>query len=236
MRLLLTILAVLALPGAALAQFPPQVMRGPVVAPNQSNNGFHGITVSGSASTSVPATRARVTLMLFARTPSINSETVQPIVDALTKAGVPADHVILPPDLGSSARVQNTTITVTVDHPTIEQMRAGIAAVGAAVDAGTNGISVGNAQVWLDADDCSETTELVRSEAIKNAHTKAEQTAKDLQVHVGNVLNVLSNDQLNSTGGCSTQYAFGNMNLVTPKDYVSIPVTAFVTITYAIKY
>ena len=236
MRLLLTILAVLGLTTAAFAQMAP--VRGPIVAPNQSSNGFHGITVSGSATKSIPATRARVLITLFARTPVINTKTVQPMVDALVKTGVPSDHIAIPPDLGSTASVQNTTIIVTVEHPTVELMQAGVAAVGAAVLGNTNGISVGNAQVTLEADGCGDTVDVTRAAAIKAARAKAEQTAKDLQVHVGEVLNVQANDQLSASGSCTTQYFVGSgnsPNLATPQDYVSVPVTVYATLTYAIK-
>lgn len=240
MRTILTILAVLALPSAALAQMQP----GQVVVPNRfptaqaASGALHGITVSGSATKKIPATRARISLMLFTRNnaTTIDAAAIQPIVDALVKAGVPRENVFLPASFGSPAKLNNATIVATVDNPTIVLMQSGIASIGAAI--AQTDMNIGNVQVALEADNCGDTVDALRGLAIKNARMKAEETAKQLQVRVGGVLNVISNDQISPSGICASQYYVGGGNngmINSPEDYVSVPVYSSITITYAIK-
>jgi uncharacterized protein YggE len=229
----------LALPSAAIAQIVPVQMpnRVPMAPASQSNAGAHGITVNGSAMKKFPATRAQISLSFYSRTANIDTATMQPIVDALVKAGVARENVSLPASFGSPATLNNATVVAVVPNPTVAQMQAGIASVGAAI-AGMSGISLGNAQVLLETDRCADVIDTVRAGAIKNARAKADETARELQVQVGPVLNVVANDQVGANGVCSSQYSVGQGNngaITSPDDYVSVPVYAGVSITFAIK-
>jgi uncharacterized protein YggE len=235
MRPFLTILALLAFPSAAVAQ---QMQPMPRVAPGAPGaSELRGITVSGTATKKIPATRAQVSIYFFSRAGGITATTLQPAVDALIKSGASKEDVSLPASLGSPANLNNATIVAILPNPTVAEMQSGISNVGAAI-AGMNGISVGNVQVLLQTDNCGDSAESVRAAAIKNARAKAEATAADLQVHVGPVLNVITNDQVNPSGSCVSQYTVGQNNngaIASPEDYVSVSVYANVTITYAIK-
>jgi len=80
----------------------------------------------------------------------------------------------------------------------------------------------------------------IRNQAIEHARAKADSIAKDLGVHVGSVLNVVSGEPNSPDGSCSTQYGVNGFNNnpadpQSPQDYVTVPVFTNVTITYAIK-
>ena len=83
--------AVLLLPSAAAAQAMPPRVAGSANA--------QGITVTASAQARVPATSARIVLMLSTRDRSITLTTakIQPLLDALAKAGIARENIHLPP-------------------------------------------------------------------------------------------------------------------------------------------
>ena len=226
------------LPIAAGAQFVPQ--RGPMGSvPQAAAN--HGITVSGSATTRVPATSARITLNLSStdRSMTLDAQSVQPIVDALVKAGADPASVRLPPNFRAPGRSNVASITATVAHPTADMMRSGIVTVGTTV-ASMNGIILEGAMVFVTAERCQDALDAIRNQAIQHARAKADSIAKDLGVHLGSVLNVISNEQSSPDGSCSSQYSVngftnGPADPQSPQDYVTVPVFTSVTITYAIK-
>ena len=124
-----------------------------------------------------------------------------------------------------------------VPNPTPAQMQAGISIVASALDQ-MPGIQLGNAQVQLESTHCGDVTDTVRGVAIANARAKAESVAKQLNVHLGSVVNVITSDQTPPNGVCQWPYSLGPGNLpqiTSPDDWVSVPVYSAVTITYAIK-
>lgn len=196
-RIAILVAALLLLPIAAAAQAVPD--RGPMsTVPPQSAN--HGITVSGSATTRVPATSARITLNLAStdRSMTLDAQAVQPIVDAMVKAGVDPASVRLPLNFGAPGKSNVASITATVAHPTSEMMQSGIVSVGAAV-ASMKNVILNGAMVFVTAARCQDALDTIRNQAIERARAKADSIAKDLGVHVGGVLNIVSNEQNSPT-------------------------------------
>ena len=189
----------------------------------------------------MPATSARITLNLAStdRSLTLDAQTVQPVVDALVKAGADPASVHLPLNFGAPGRSNVASITATVAHPTSEMMQSGIVTVGAAV-ASMKDVVLNGAMVFMTAARCQDALDGIRNQAIERARAKADSIAKDLGVHVGGVLNVVSNEQNSPDGSCSTQYAVNGFNNnpadpQSPQDFVTVPVFTNVTITYAIK-
>jgi uncharacterized protein YggE len=242
-RTAILVAALLLLPIPAMAQFQrgpaPTGPNGPVGPPSQSAN--HGITVSGSASSRMPATSARITLNLSSadRSLSLDAQSLQPVVDALVKAGADPSSVQLPPNFSAPGKSSFASITATVPHPTAAMMQSGIVTVGTSVASAKN-LVLNNAMVVLVAQHCGDALDTVRGQAILHARAKAESIAKDLGVHVGGVLNVQAVEATWPDGSCQWQY-YVNGNSGNPdqpqsaQDYVTVPVQSNVTITYAIK-
>ncbi len=239
-RIAILVAALFLLPTAAVAQFAPGP-RGPA-APGTVNasSTTHGITVSASASSRIPATSARITLNLASadRTLSLDAQSLQPVVDALVKAGADPSSVQLPPNFGAPGKSNSAWITATVAHPTAAMMHNGIVTVGASVASAKN-LILNGAMVAVLAQHCADALDGIRGQAIQRARAKAESIAKDLDVHVGSELNMQSLEQPSPDGSCGWQYnvnGFGNPDMPqSPQDYVTVPVQSTVTITYAIK-
>ncbi len=219
--------ALLLLPVAALAQ------AGPV---NRS------ITVVGSAESRIPATLARVTLRLSSNDnkPIFDAQNIQPIIDALTKAGADPSSVRVPLDLTSSGAWSSAQISAAFSQPTAATVQDGIksaeAVIGSMKDVTMSG-------VWLDlkASDCSTVLETLRTQAVADAHKKALSLASNLNAHLGAALTVNSFDQNAADGSCSTQYTVGQYSgagfqgPLASTDYAAVPVQSRLSVTYAIK-
>jgi len=78
-----------------------------------------GITVPGSAESRVPATSARVTLELVSadRRPMFDAQRIQPVIDALTKAGADPASVRVPLDLDTPGAWSTASISATFSQP-----------------------------------------------------------------------------------------------------------------------
>ena len=242
MKRTLALLALSAFPIAASAQMAPAPpAMGPRASATTASGRTTGITVSAAEMSPIAATTAQVLLSLGGATPQtqIDTATVQPIVDALTAAGA---QVTLPPGFAAGGYANNAQITATVKNPTSEMMKSGILTVGAAA-AKLPSLRIYNAQVTLRASDCSSAVTKARSAAISLARRKAEETAKELGVHVGAVISVNAYDQSSIDSSCTSQYSVGpggpqfysNGYNIEQNDYTTIPVVANVTITFAIR-
>jgi uncharacterized protein YggE len=225
--------------------FVPITAAGQGIAPEQrgfSANGgpavTRGITVTGSGQERVTATSAQITLNLNSatRANTITKTKLQPLVDALVKAGADPASVHLPVNLDPPGSVtNNASIAATVDHPSAELVQRSISTVGAAI-AAMNDVNLSGAMVLIKADGCQSAMDAARKTAITRARAKAESIAKDLNVQVGSAINVTSMEALQPDGSCSTQYYVGGFNSAqSPQDLVAVPVTSTITITYAIK-
>lgn len=238
MKRTLAFLLLSAMPVAALAQ-PVPVNRG--VMPVAGNPHAQGITVNASSSSSIAATKARIQLSLTSatNTATLDKDSIQPLVDALIKAGADPASVDLPPGFSAGGNATSATLTVTVPHPTEAMMHEGIAAVGAAMMQLPK-VRLSGANVMLSANDCSAAIDKARSGAIAAARSKARAIASDLGVGIGNVLSVTSNEGGNADGTCATQYYVGPGGTSFPagssnNSYVAIPVMSYINITFAIK-
>lgn len=117
-----------------LAQISPPPIAMPMpaaarvmgVSPSVSQN--DGITVNASAGVQAPAISAMLTLHLSApnNMMTVNATTLQPLVDALVRAGVDRQSIVLPIYLQGPVRANNVQITGKVLHPTAAMLKAGI--------------------------------------------------------------------------------------------------------------
>jgi uncharacterized protein YggE len=233
--------AMLLLPVTAAAQFePPQRVPMPAAAANAQ----HGITVTGSGSTRIPATSARITLQLASanRALTLDKAKLQPLIDALTKAGVDPANIHFPLSFDAPGGATNfTAITVVVAHPTAEMIQNGMLTVGGTI-ASMKDVLLNGAQVQLTAEHCQDALDVARQQAIARARAKAESIAKDLDVHLGAAINVNSMEATYPDGSCIAQYSINPMGPSgdpsapqTAQDYITVPANANISITYAIK-
>lgn len=235
-RLLAAAMLAMLLPSPAFAQV---AIPDRVGVPNATN---HGITVSGSATARIPATSAHLTLSVMTadRKLSLDRASLQPIVDAIEKAGADPGSVQLPPSFSAPGYSNNAAIAATFSKPTLAEMQSGIISVGSVI-AAQNDLVLTNAQVQLTAADCTSALDGLRHEAVRQAHAKAVSLASDLGVHLGPAINANIYDQLAADGSCSSEYyinGFGGFNPSSPQkpdDYVSVLVHSTVSVTYAIK-
>ena len=235
MKLLYTVGLVLAavICAPASAQVRP-IPPATVQSPDQSA----GITVSGMATQRLPATSARVRLMLATRTnATLDSATLAPLVEALVQAGADRSSIVLPTQFQSPGKITSGQISATFANPTADMMQRGIASVGSTI-ATMSGVVLNNAQVELHRGDCADAATAARKAAIDQARAKAAATAEQLGMHLGRVTAVRVNDAASSDGSCASSYFIGSsmpQSLQSPQDYVTIGVFSSVTITYAIR-
>jgi uncharacterized protein YggE len=232
MKRAFVLLAVLALPAAAAAQ-PVR----PAMVPAMQTHAT-GITVSASGTERVTAASARITIQLAASrgAAALDAQRVQPIVDAMVAAGVDRSSIRLPLNFGGPGYATAAAITGSVNAPTVAMMQHGIDLVGEAI-VKTPGIMLNGAMVVLQAPNCGAVQDRARAAAIASAKQKAREIARQVGVKLGGVLSVNVGEVPLQDGACQTQYyvgAFGP-NMSGPGDYVTIPVTSTVTITYAIR-
>ncbi len=201
----------------------------------------HGITVTGTGSSRIPATTVRISVQLGSadRSNGLDKEKMQPIIDAMIKAGADPSRVRLPLTFNAGARTNMASITVTFAHPTAKTVQNGIASAAAALATEKDAVVLYNLQVFVIAQHCQHTLAIARQQAIGSARAKAEAIAKDLNVEIGPAINAESREMTSTDGSCLAQYfvsAQGDQSgPQTSQDYVTVPATANITITYAIK-
>ena len=232
----LAAIACVVLPGLARAQplpamqaSPMRMMGQPVPEP--------GITVTGNASLGVPATSARLTINVRTLNGALtlNAKTMQPMVDALVKAGIDRSSIVLPAGFSAPGNLNYASISGTVEKPSVKQMQAGITTVGTVV-ASMPGISLTNASVQLWAVGCGAVLDRARNLAIDNAQGKARGIAQHLNALLGPVIALSANDvQVLPADRCTSSYGLPGYNMQQPSDYLTINVSSFVTVTYAIR-
>jgi uncharacterized protein YggE len=240
-RTAILVAALLLVPIAAGAQIePPNRVPMAVSAPNTQ----HGITVTGSGTTRIPATSARITLQLASadRALSLDKAKLQPLVDALVKAGVDPANVHFPLSFDAPGGASNfAAVTVVVANPTAAMLQSGFITVGGTI-ASMKDVLLNGAQVQLTAEHCQDALDTAREQAIARARAKAESIAKDLNVHVGPAINVNSMEASYPDGSCLAQYYVNPMGPSgdpnapqTAQDYITVSANSTVSITYAIK-
>ncbi|HET9029010.1 MAG TPA: SIMPL domain-containing protein [Candidatus Aquilonibacter sp.] len=237
----LMLFAALAPATPASAQIHPPVSIGPPGGPVTARN--HGITVYATGVSNVAADEATINLQISSADNrlTLTRASLQPVIDALVKAGADPASVRLPLSAGA-APTNMTQLTATVTHPTVDEMKRGIITVGAAI-APLTSIQLRGAMVALRTNACADAAAKARTIAIASARKKAAAIASEVGVHLGSVVDVTANES-SPDGSCSTQYyvspdgpqfntAYGAP--ASDESYVMIPVRAFLTITYAIK-
>jgi uncharacterized protein YggE len=201
----------------------------------------HGITVTGVGSSRIPATTVRISVQLGGadRSNVLDKPTLQPIIDALVKAGADRSRVRLPLTFSAGARTNMTSITATFVHPTAKTVQNGLASAAAAFATVKDAVVLYNLQVFVIAQRCQHTLAIARQQAIASARAKAEAIAKDLNVAIGPAISAQSTEMTSSDGSCFAQYfisAQGDPSgPQTSQDYVSVSASATITITYAIE-
>jgi uncharacterized protein YggE len=199
-----------------------------------------GLNVTGSGS--VEAQADSVTLLLRinsrANAMSITAAALQPIEDALVRAGVDRNNITLPPYLQGSVRVNNAIISATVQHPTSDMVRNGIAQLGDAFGANAD-LLLNSVEVRAKADNCEALTRQAQGMALREARTNADYLAAQLHVHVGAVQYVQANGSVDPTYGCTNTYAIGSFGpafpVSDPQKYLTVRVFSSVTVRYAIR-
>lgn len=208
-------------------------------APYGPNTVPDGITVRGSGTASTMADQATISLRLFGRNNAlvVNQAAMQPVIDALVKAGVQRSDITTPVYLTGTAQ-SNAVLTAIVRHPTVPMLQSGIASL-ASVFPVNSPVLVSAADVRLSAADCAAARAQAQSAAIRQARSSAEAIAHDLRVRVGPVIAVdFQNNASDSSGGCFSMYSIGpyqTQPFSAPEDYLRVRVSSFVTIRYAIK-
>ncbi|MGB6987258.1 MAG: SIMPL domain-containing protein [Candidatus Aquilonibacter sp.] len=201
----------------------------------------HGITVTGTGSSRTPATTVRISVQLGSadRSNGLDKQKLQPIVDALIKAGANPSRIRLPLTFNAGVGANIASINVTFPRPTAKTVQNGVASAAAALATVKDAVVLYNLQVFVIAQNCQHTLAIARQQAIASARAKAEAIAKDLNVQIGPAISAESHEMTSADGSCFAQYfisAQGDQSgLQTPQDYVTVPATANITITYAIK-
>ena len=247
---LLAGLAFLATPLTVAAQLlqPPLPPRIPPqgAPPARSDQRPGGITVSGIGQAQAAADTARVTLNLSARnnTLTLNKTTLQPVVDALVRAGVDPNSIVEPFYLEASASTNYATISGSVDHPTVQMLQDGIQTLTSAFTALPN-ILVNQASVTVTVNECTVLRTKARRAALEQAHAQALEIANASTVHLGKIIAVQAFGDNGGQGiysqtpanSCSSYYQLGpgNMPFMLPADYLRVRIFSNVNVTYAIR-
>ncbi len=234
-RTAILVAALLLLPLAAGAQTPPSTVPPPIATP------VAGISVNAAATKKIPATSARIVLNFATadRALTLNKQTLQPIADAFVKSGVEPANIQWPINFNAPGGSNVASISATVTSPTAAMMQTGIVTVGTAVAAMKDVILTG-ATIFVTAANCQPVLSDVRRDAIAQAHEQAESIAKDLGVHIGTAVSARANDRVGLDGECTAVYGINGMpgnnaSAQGPDDYLMVPVSSYVSITYAIK-
>ena len=214
----------------------------PVAAPAQVAVDGRAITVTGSAVNRVPASLARVTLALSSndRQPIFNAQSVQPIIDALIKAGADPASVHVPLSLATSGNWSAASISAAFSQPTSAAVQTGIKSAETVV-ASMRDTTLSGVWLTLTASDCSTVEDTARAQAISQARDKAKSIASGLNVQLGAVLTVHALDPIPTDGACSAQYTVGQYSggsyegPLAPDDFASVPVHTNIVVTYSIK-
>src|SRR5580658_1681302 len=235
MRIAILVAALFLPPLCAVAQTPPSTVPPPRPTP------VAGISVNAVATKKIPATSARIMLNFSTadRAITLNKQTLQPIADAFVKSGVDPATIQWPVNFTAPGGSNVASISATVNNPTAAMMQAGIVTVGTAV-ASMNDLILTGATIFVTAANCQAVLDDVRRDAIAKAHAQAESIASDLAVHVGTVVSVQVNDRATPNGECTAIYGINgipgnNATAQGPDDYLMVPVSSYISITYAIK-
>lgn len=225
----------------AQAVMPPLTARVPMSVPmpmSAANGPADGISVMGTGSAEAQATDAQVTLRVMSRDNALtlNAQTLQPIVDALVRAGVVRSSISLPTYLVGQAHTNNAAIVASVHHPTLQMLQQGLTIVAGAF-AATPDILLNAAEVRLSVDNCTALQHTAAANAIANARANASFVAKQIGRRVGAVLGVDMRTPMDVPQACYSNYAvgpFGSPYQQSPADMLTVRTGASVTMRFAL--
>lgn len=221
-----------------LAQVTPPmgIPRMPAQGPPTSSN--DGITVNGSGRSSANATSAQVTLHFSSpQNVSITPASLQPVVDALVRSGVGRNDIIEPPYIGTPAYINQASLTFTVQHPTLAQFQNGVMQIGTAISGSR--MNVNDAMVVLRIANCAAVLQQAQRAALASARANAQSIASQIGASLGPVLAVDARSSSGASGDeCTYTYSINPYNPppMAPAEYFRVPVSAAVTVRYAIKH
>lgn len=213
---------------------PVAPMRLPDPGPND------GITVTGMGSATAPASDARVTLRISTRNnaTTLDAKALQPIVDAMVRAGVDRANITLPPYLTGTTHTNGVSITAQVHHPTQDMLERGMAQL-AGTFASMPDVLLNGAEVRLTADNCTALQQTAEANAIANARANAAFVAKQIGAKTGGVLAVEQRGMaLGAPEACTqTVYVgpFGSPSQVSPADLFTVKIITSVSMRFAIR-
>jgi uncharacterized protein YggE len=215
---------------------PPRVPLRNMAVPDRMD----GITVAGSGYASAQAADATVTLHLSSRSNALtfDRQTLQPVVEALVKAGADASSVQLPPYLVGNAKTNNATITASVHHPTLQMLQQGMVTLANAF-AGMPDVFLNNAEIRLSADNCTSLQRRAEANAIASARSNAAFVAQQIGGRVGDVLAVNAlGAAMGNDNACSFAYSigpWGSSFQQSPAEMLTVKIYSSVTMRFAIK-
>ena len=200
-----------------------------------------GITVSGNATVQAQAAHAIVTLHVMSRNNAmaITAASLQPVADALVRAGVERSSITMPLYLQGNARTNNAEVSGTVERPTQAMLQNGIAQLAGAF-ASMPDLILNAADIRLTADGCEQLEQKAEAAALHQARANADYIAKQLNVRVGAVQAVqASGFAPDLSQSCVTQYGIGPFGAPYPmqsaQDYLTVRVFSSVSVRYAIR-
>lgn len=221
---------------------PMPVVRAPMI-PAPASGLSDGITVTGSGSASAQAANAFVTLHVAARNNALTltKETLQPVVDALTKAGADRATVALPAYMVGQAHTNIATITAQVHRPTQAMLQQGMVTL-ASTFASLPDILLSSADIRLTADNCLALQRSAEVNALTNARSNAAFLAQQLGVKLGqpDSVDARGGGAFGGDGLCTFGYSIGPYGPSYPQtgsdEMLTVKVYSNVTMRFAIKH
>jgi uncharacterized protein YggE len=224
----------------AAPALPPLAPRAPMPMPMPAAAGpADGISVMGTGSASAQATDAQVSLRVSARNNALtlNAQTLQPIVDALVRAGVERSSITLPMYLVGQAHTNNAVIVASVRHPTLQMLQQGMTTIADAFAANPD-ILLNAADVRLSADNCTALQRTAAANAIASARANAAFVARQIGRRVGAVLAVDVRMPMSTQEACYYSYSVGPFGAMypqqSPADMLTVRTVTSVMMRFAI--
>ncbi len=206
------------------------LLAAPGASAQVASTSIPGISVTGFGRASAPAETATIAIMLgsgdYYKDPSMMETTptpsaspeemVQPVIDALVNAGIPATDIEIIPDPSAYytspyGAPMMVTLRFTIDNPSAQGIGD---LLGAASSAATDaGLYVNMTSALYGVSDCASLTRGARESAIGHAREQATLQAELLNVGLGDV--VASRDDLAGAMYYGGMYVSGQINSCT---------------------
>jgi uncharacterized protein YggE len=213
--------------GAAAPMFSPQSQgqAGPYGSQALSV-GQPGIVVLGSGEASAPAESGTLQLILRAvppqgdqssdvaapapgpggQSPALTDDQVQPVVDALTAAGVSnrSIKVLISPSFGGPFGPGAAQVLITLSQDKLK-LASDLVTAGSEA-AGQNGLNLESVGAGFEVADCDTLIREARQAAATDARARAEALAEVMKLTLGEILLVSETPSYGDGSGCSTPF------------------------------